>query len=89
MQIQVQEVAMQFTIVLDDPLSNSYIQNLYAPDEDPNMIFELYDRSIEDNEDLGLNDILVEGYEGEEEARIAREEHDARESSGKEAEAEA
>ena len=63
---------------MDDPLSNSYIQNLYAPDEDPNMANELYDRTLEDNEDLGLNDIVVEGYEGEEEARIAREEYDAR-----------
>lgn len=42
------------------------------------MANELYDRTLEDNEDLGLNDIVVEGYEGEEEARIAREEYDAR-----------
>ena len=69
---------MRFTIILDDPLSNSYIQNLYAPDEDPNMTSELYDRTLDDNEDLGLNDIVVEGYEGEEEARIARQEDDAR-----------
>ncbi|KAF9522886.1 ZPR1 zinc-finger domain-containing protein [Crepidotus variabilis] len=52
-----------FTIILDDPLANSYIQNLYAPDPDPNMVIELYDRSFEQNEDLGLNDIKVEGYE--------------------------
>jgi zinc finger protein len=48
---------------LDDPLANSYLQNLYAPDEDPNMTVESYDRTFEQNEDLGLNDIKLEGYE--------------------------
>lgn len=52
-----------FTVVLDDPLSNSYLQNLYAPDPDPNMTQELYDRTFEQNEELGLNDIRLEGYE--------------------------
>ncbi|KAH8826697.1 ZPR1 zinc-finger domain-containing protein [Flagelloscypha sp. PMI_526] len=51
-----------FTIILDDPLANSYIQNIYAPDPDPNMVFEHYDRTWQQNEDLGLNDIQVEGY---------------------------
>ncbi|KAI0255755.1 ZPR1 zinc-finger domain-containing protein [Lactifluus subvellereus] len=52
-----------FTLILDDPLANSYVQNLYAPDPDPNMMIELYDRTWEQNEDLGLNDMKVEGYE--------------------------
>lgn len=47
------------TLVLDDPMSHSYIQNIYAPDPDPNMTSEDYDRSFEQNEDLGLNDINV------------------------------
>lgn len=34
---KVMEAEIPFTLVLDDPLANSYIQNLYAPDEDPNM----------------------------------------------------
>ncbi|KAJ2745427.1 nucleolar zinc-finger protein [Coemansia sp. BCRC 34301] len=51
------------TITLDDPMSHSYIQNIYAPDADPNMIIEDYDRTFEQNEDLGLNDINVENYE--------------------------
>ena len=50
-------------MILDDPLANSYLQNLYAPDPDPNMVIELYDRTWEQNEELGLNDIKVEGYE--------------------------
>jgi len=51
-----------FTLVLDDPLANSYLQNLYAPDPDPNMEMVVYDRSWEQNEELGLNDIKVENY---------------------------
>ncbi|KAH8915059.1 hypothetical protein BT69DRAFT_1341825 [Atractiella rhizophila] len=56
-------VEREFTVVLDDPLANSYIQNLYAPDDDPNMKIEFYDRSWQQNEELGLNDMKVEGYE--------------------------
>jgi zinc finger protein len=52
-----------FTLILDDPLSNSYVQNLYAPDPDPNMTIEMYDRTQEQNDDLGLSDMKVEGYE--------------------------
>lgn len=53
----------KFTLILDDPVSNSYVQNLYAPDDDPNMIIEEYERSHDQNEELGLNDIKVEDYE--------------------------
>lgn len=44
-------------------MANSYLQNLYAPDPDPNMKIETFDRTWEQNEDLGLNDMKVEGYE--------------------------
>lgn len=57
-----------FTLILDDPLANSYVQNLYAPDPDPNMQVEMYDRTFDQNEELGLNDIKVEGYENDAEA---------------------
>lgn len=59
----VKNVEHPFTLILDDPLANSYLQNLYAPDPDPNMTIELYDRTWEQNEELGLNDMKVEGYE--------------------------
>lgn len=48
-----------FTLILDDPLANSYIQNLSAPDPDPNMTVEGYERTWEQNEELGLNDMNV------------------------------
>ncbi|KAI0080158.1 zinc-finger protein zpr1 [Panus rudis PR-1116 ss-1] len=54
-----------FTVILDDPLANSYLQNIYAPDPDPNMEIETYERTWEQNEELGLNDMKVEGYEGD------------------------
>ncbi|KAG6825697.1 hypothetical protein H0H92_002792 [Tricholoma furcatifolium] len=63
---EVMNAERPFTLILDDPLANSYLQNLYAPDPDPNMTIELYDRTWEQNEELGLNDIKVEGYEKDE-----------------------
>ena len=54
-----------FTLVLDDPVSNSYLQNLYAPDPDPNITIEEYERTFDQNEELGLNDIVLEGYNKE------------------------
>jgi zinc finger protein len=59
---QVMTASVPFTIILDDPLANSYIQNLYAPDDDPNMITEIYERSHFQNEELGLNDMNVDDY---------------------------
>jgi zinc finger protein len=67
-----------FTVVLDDPLANSYIQNPFAPDDDPQMTTEHYERTFEQNDELGLNDIQVEDYEGEEEARQAAKDADAK-----------
>ncbi|KAJ7102543.1 zf-ZPR1-domain-containing protein [Mycena belliarum] len=59
---EVKEASRPFTLIIDDPLANSYVQNLYAPDPDPNMTVEAYDRTWEQDEELGLNDIKVEGY---------------------------
>ena len=50
------------TIVLDDPAGNCYLQNICAPDPDPQLTVEHYDRTHEQNELLGLNDMKVENY---------------------------
>lgn len=50
-------------VILDDPAGNSYLQNVYAPEPDPEMTVEKYTRSFEQNEDLGLNDMKTEEYE--------------------------
>ncbi|CAE6466656.1 unnamed protein product [Rhizoctonia solani] len=59
---EVMQAKRPFTVILDDPLANSYLQNLYAPDPDPAMTTETYQRSWEQDEELGLNDMVVEGY---------------------------
>lgn len=61
--LQVKSGGRNFTLILDDPLANSYIQNIYAPDPDPNLMVEMYDRTWQQNEDLGLNDMNVEDYQ--------------------------
>ncbi|NWW42367.1 ZPR1 protein, partial [Pedionomus torquatus] len=43
--------------IMDDPAGNSYLQNVYAPEEDPELRVERYERTFEQNEDLGLNDM--------------------------------
>lgn len=50
-------------VILDDPAGNSYLQNVYAPEPDPEMTVEKYARSFQQNEELGLNDMKTENYE--------------------------
>ncbi|XP_067676893.1 zinc finger protein ZPR1-like [Haliotis asinina] len=50
-------------LVLDDPAGNSYLQNVYAPDPDPEMEVVEYERTFDQNETLGLNDMKTENYE--------------------------
>jgi len=52
----------KFTVVLKDPLASSYVQNLCSPDKDPQIEMEEYERSAEEEEDLGLSDMKTEGY---------------------------
>ena len=42
-----------------------FSQNVYAPEEDPELTVERYTRSFEQNDELGLNDMKVEGYQEE------------------------
>ncbi|XP_078537990.1 zinc finger protein ZPR1 [Lissotriton helveticus] len=65
---QIIEGKMEVHLVLDDLAGNSYLQNVYAPEEDPEMKVEHYERSFEQNEELGLNDMKTEGYEVEAES---------------------
>ena len=38
-------------------------KNLYAPDPDPEMTLERYERTFEQDEELGLNDMKTENYQ--------------------------
>ncbi|XP_036717039.1 zinc finger protein ZPR1 isoform X2 [Balaenoptera musculus] len=60
---QILEGNMKAHFVMDDPAGNSYLQNVYAPEDDPEMKVEHYKRTFDQNEELGLNDMKTEGYE--------------------------
>ncbi|XP_060107247.1 zinc finger protein ZPR1 isoform X2 [Heteronotia binoei] len=62
---QILDGQLQVHFVMDDPAGNSYLQNIYAPEEDPELRVEHYERSFEQNEELGLNDMKTEDYETE------------------------
>jgi zinc finger protein len=54
---------VKFTITLEDPLASSYVQSFTAPEPDPKITMEDYDRTEEEMESLGLNDMKTENYE--------------------------
>ena len=66
-------VSEPWTFVLDDPLGSSLI---FSPlgESDPNLTVERYERSFEQNEALGLNDINVEHYHTPQQAKEMAEE---------------
>ena len=47
----------EFEILLEDPLANSYVQSLTAPEPDPQLRKEDYERTAEEEQDLGLADM--------------------------------
>lgn len=52
---------LEVTIVLDDPAGNSYVQKL--DQDDTGLRIKHYERSFDQNENLGLNDIKTENYQ--------------------------
>ena len=65
------KVHKPFSIVLEDPLANSYVQSLSDDTDDPQIHVEEYERTHEENEGLGLNDMKTEGYEQDVESTSA------------------
>ena len=62
-----------FTLIIQDPMDNSFI---YSPAADgfvdDELTREMYTRTDEENEEMGLNDMVTEGYfpgQGEDETR--------------------
>lgn len=45
---------MQFTLILDDPAGNSFVENPMAPQEDPNLQVSHYDRTEAQSEQVGV-----------------------------------
>ena len=48
---------MEYTVLMEDPLANSYVQNLCSPDPDPQIRTEEYERTEEEEEELGIADM--------------------------------
>ena len=48
-----------FHIVMDDAISNCFIYNPNAPENDPQIEVTVYERTEEQNDDLGINDMNV------------------------------
>ncbi len=61
--------AQPFTVVLDDPSGNSYIENLAAPKPDPQMSITKYIRSDQQCQDIGID---PEAEKAEREAEAER-----------------
>jgi len=59
-----------FTVIMDDPLSNSFIFSPLFPEKDPQLEVIDYERTWEQNEELGINDMNVDHYEEEESKTI-------------------
>ena len=47
-------------------------QNVYAPDPDPEMKVEHYERTNEQNEALGINDMITEDYDCDEKTPLQK-----------------
>ncbi|KAL1500998.1 hypothetical protein ABEB36_006405 [Hypothenemus hampei] len=61
---EILENKMTVLLVLDDPCGNSYVQSMSETDEpDEALKITHYERTFEQNEELGLNDIKTENYE--------------------------
>lgn len=58
---------IKFSIVLEDPLANSYVQSLAEEGggEDAQLVKVSYERTEEEADDLGLTDMKTEGYEND------------------------
>ncbi|KAK5997912.1 Zinc finger chaperone ZPR1 [Cladobotryum mycophilum] len=56
-----------FTVSLTDPFASSYVQSLVDPPQpDPKITRESYKRTDDEEEELGLKDMVLEGYEKKE-----------------------
>ncbi|KAL8682246.1 MAG: hypothetical protein Q9186_001705 [Xanthomendoza sp. 1 TL-2023] len=73
---------LEYTILLEDPLGNSYVQNPWAPERDERVREEEYVRSWEEEEELGLSDMKTRLGEGGEYVREEFEEEVAGKENG-------
>ena len=53
--------------MLDDAADNCFIYNPFAPEDDPQIGIELYERTDEQNDELGITHMNVDQQDDEEE----------------------
>lgn len=58
--IDLKEGDKEFTLILNDPTASCYIYSPLFPDPDPQITEVEYERSHEQNEELGINDMKVD-----------------------------
>ena len=67
LQIYARGEKFPFTLILRDPLGNSFVSaplgSSLAPEEDPNLTLTDFERSYDENEEFGLNDINTMDFE--------------------------
>ena len=51
---------MKYTILMEDPLANSYVQSLTAPEPDRQIMIKEYERTAQEEEELGLSDMRTQ-----------------------------
>jgi zinc finger protein len=56
---------VKYSIVLEDPLANSYVESLAEGGDDAQMVKVEYERTEEETDELGLAQMKTEGYEGD------------------------
>ena len=60
---QARKAEIKYSITLEDPFANSYVQSLRDPEPDPQIAIEDYERTEDEMDELGLKDMKTEGYE--------------------------
>jgi len=65
------EGKIKYTLIIQDPLGSSYVQSLTAPAKDPQIDVEEYERTKQEEEDLGLADMNTEDYESKDDDKDA------------------
>lgn len=50
----------KFTLQIEDPLDNCFIYSRFYPEADPQISCEYFERSEEQNEELGINYLMAD-----------------------------
>lgn len=57
---EIEDMKRPFTLIIDDPLDDSFIQNPHHPHPDPKLVSLEYPRTAEQNEELGLTHMKID-----------------------------